>query len=80
MGELPEELAEAWERLREIASELGPQRIYASGKAVMLARRVCFCFMRVKKAALEVCNFLPEAVTHPWITGGTAAPARWGCR
>jgi len=73
MGELPEDLAEAWERLREFASELGPQRIYASGKAVMFARRVCYCFVRAKKAALELCLFLPEEVTHPWIHGVKAA-------
>jgi len=73
MEELPEELAEAWERLREVASELGPQRIYASAKAVMFARRVCYCFVRAKRAALEVCIFLPETVAHPWIRSVKAA-------
>jgi len=56
--DLTEDLREAWERLRETAAGLGQQRIYASGHAIMFARKTCYFFVRPKKQFLEVCVFL----------------------
>ena len=56
--DLPEELREAWARLRETAADFGQQRIYASGHAIMFARKTCYFFVRPKKQFLEVCVFL----------------------
>ena len=60
--DLTEELRDAWERLRETAADLGQQRIYASGHAIMFARKTCYCFVRPKKQFLEVCVFLGHTV------------------
>ena len=38
--DLPEDLRDAWERLREAASDFGDQRIYASGTAIMFSRDI----------------------------------------
>jgi len=60
--DLTEDLREAWERLRETAADLGEQRIYASGHAIMLARKTCYFFVRPKKQFLEVCVFLGRTI------------------
>ena len=60
--DLPEELQEAWARLRDTAADFGPQRIYASGHAIMFARKTCYFFVRPKKQFLEVCVFLGRTV------------------
>jgi hypothetical protein len=60
--DLPEDLREAWARLRETAAGFGQQRIYASGHAIMFARKACYFFVRPKKQFLEVCVFLGRAV------------------
>ena len=60
---LDEDLREAWERLREAAADLGEQRIYASHHSIMFSRRTCYCFVRPKKAYLEVCVFLDHPLT-----------------
>lgn len=60
--DLPDDLRDAWERLRETAAEFGEQRIYASGKAIMFARRVCYAFVRPKRSVLELVVFLGRAV------------------
>lgn len=65
--DLPEELLEAWQRLRETAAEFGEQRIYASHSSIMFARRVCYLFVRPKARYLEVCIFLGRAVHAPQI-------------
>lgn len=70
---LPEDLREAWERLRETAVEFGEQRIYASHKSIMFSRRACYCFVRPKRNHLEVCMFLDRAVTAPQIRSVVAA-------
>jgi uncharacterized protein DUF5655 len=57
-GDLPEDLREAWERLRETAVSFGPQRIYASHSSIMFSRTSCYFFVRPKKNFLEVCVFL----------------------
>lgn len=55
---LDEDLKEAWFRIREFASSLGEQRIYASGKAIMFSKKVCYFFVRPQKSYLEVVIFL----------------------
>jgi len=60
--ELPEDLHDAWERLRETAVEFGEQRIYASHHSIMFARRACYFFVRPKQKYLELCIFLGRAL------------------
>lgn len=55
---LPEDLRDAWERLRETAASFGDQRIYASHKSVMFSRNSCYFFVRPNRKFLEVCIFL----------------------
>lgn len=55
---LEEDLREAWLKIREFGHSLGEQRIYASGKAIMFSRKVCYFFVRRKKSYLEVVIFL----------------------
>jgi hypothetical protein len=59
---MPEDLREAWERLRETAAGFGQQRIYASGHAIMFARKTCYFFVRPKQRFLEVCVFLGRTI------------------
>ena len=61
-GDLPEDLKEAYERLRETVVEFGQQRIYASHHSIMFARKSCYFFVRPKKSFLEVCVFLGRTV------------------
>lgn len=65
--DLCEDLQEAWDRLRETASELGEQRIYASHNSIMFSRKSCYFFVRPKKNFLEVCVFLGRPVNAPQI-------------
>ena len=65
--DLPEDLREAWERLRDTAAEFGEQRIYASHNSIMFSRKSCYFFVRPKKSFLEVCVFLGRAVRSPRI-------------
>jgi hypothetical protein len=71
--ELSEELTEAWQRLRESAVEFGDQRIYASHKSIMFARKSCYFFVRPKRTYLEVCIFLGRAVNAPQVRKVVAA-------
>ena len=64
---LPEDLQDAYERLREAAVEFGGQRIYASHNSIMFSRRVCYCFVRPRRKDLEVVVFLGRVVTAPQI-------------
>ena len=66
-NDLTDDLREAYERLRESAAELGDQRIYASGKAIMFARRVCYAFVRPQRNSLELVVFLGRAVRSPHV-------------
>ena len=66
-ADLSEDLRDAWERLRETAAEFGPQRIYASHKSIMFARRSCYFFVRPKRSFLELCVFLDTPVTAPQV-------------
>jgi len=63
--DLPEDLREAWERLRETAAGFGDQRIYASHNSIMFSRKSCYFFVRPKKSFLELCVFLPRGLKHP---------------
>jgi len=55
---LPEDLRDAWERLRETAVEFGEQRIYASHNSIMFSRTACYFFVRPKRSYLESFFFL----------------------
>ena len=66
-ADLSEDLRDAWERLRETAAGFGDQRIYASHKSIMFARRSCYFFVRPKKSHLEVCVFLERPVNAPQV-------------
>ena len=65
--DLPENLREAWERLRDTAADFGEQRIYASHNSIMFSRTSCYFFVRPKKSFLEVCVFLPRALKAPQV-------------
>jgi uncharacterized protein DUF5655 len=65
--ELSEDLKDAWERLRETATEFGPQRIYASHNSIMFSRKICYFFVRPKKKYLEVWFFLGRKLENPLI-------------
>jgi hypothetical protein len=65
--DLPADLQEAWQRLRETAVGFGDQRIYASHKSVMFSRKSCYFFVRPKRAFLEVCVFLGRTVRAPQV-------------
>ena len=62
IAKMDEDLADAFHKIRAFATELGEQRIYASEKAIMFAKRICYLFVRPKKSYLEVCFFGPEAM------------------
>jgi len=66
-ADLSEDLMDAWERIRETASEFGNQRIYASHKSIMFSRKACYFFVRPKKKFLEVYFFLGRTIKHPLI-------------
>ena len=70
---LTEELRDAWDRLRETAAGFGEQRIYASHKSILFARKTCYFFVRPKKAFLEVVFFLDRTVKAPQIRKADAA-------
>ena len=65
--DLSEDLQDAWDRLRETAADFGEQRIYASHKSIMFARKVCYFFVRPKRTFLEVCVFLRRTVRAPQV-------------
>jgi len=56
--DLPEDLRDAWERLRETAVEFGEQRIYASHHSIMFSRKACYFFVRPHRRRLELVFFL----------------------
>ena len=71
--DLSEDLRDAWERLREAASELGDQRIYASHNSIMFARKTCYAFVRPKRSFLELCIFLGWTERSPRIRRAVAS-------
>jgi hypothetical protein len=64
---LPENLQEAYERLRETAASFGEQRIYASHKSIMFSRKSCYFFVRPNPRFLEVCVFLGRSLKAPQV-------------
>jgi hypothetical protein len=71
--DLPEDLRDAWERLRETAADLGEQRIYASHNSIMFSRKTCYFFVRPKSKYLEVCVFLGRALKAPQVRRAVAS-------
>jgi Domain of unknown function (DUF5655) len=69
--DLHDDLQDAYDRLRGAAVDLGEQRIYASHHSVMFSRRACFCFVRPRRAWLEVCLFLGREITGPIVRSAT---------
>lgn len=65
--ELPDDLREAWERLRETAVSFGEQRVYASHKSIMFSRNSCYFFVRPKRSFLELCVFLGRTLKVPQV-------------
>ena len=65
--DLAEDLQDAYERVREAATEFGEQRIYASGSCIMFSRTACYFFVRPKRNHLELCIFLGRAVKAPQV-------------
>lgn len=65
--DLPEDLRDAWERLRETAVTFGEQRIYASHKSIMFSRRSCYFFVRPSRRYLELCVFLRRSLEAPQV-------------
>jgi hypothetical protein len=66
-SDLPEDLQDAWQRLRETAVEFGEQRIYASHHSIMFSRKVCYFFVRPKRTCLEVCIMLARPLRAPQV-------------
>jgi hypothetical protein len=71
--DLPEDLRDAWDRLRETAAAFGEQRIYASHHCIMFSRRACYFFVRPKTKALELCIFLGRTVNAPRVRRAVAS-------
>lgn len=69
--DLHEDLQDAYDRLREVAVDFGEQRIYASHHSIMFSRRACYCFVRPRRAWLEVCVFLGREVKAPLVRKAT---------
>src|SRR5215469_7166148 len=65
--DLPEDLRDAWERLRETAVSFGEQRVYASHHSIMFSRKSCYFFVRPKRKYLELCVFLGRRLEAPQV-------------
>jgi len=65
--ELSDDLRDAWERLRETATDFGEQRIYASHNSIMFSRKACYFFVRPKRRFLELAVFLGRVVKAPHV-------------
>jgi hypothetical protein len=65
--DLSEDLQDAWARLRETAADFGEQRIYASHRSIMFARKSCYFFVRPKRKYLELCVFLGRRLKAPQV-------------
>jgi hypothetical protein len=71
VGNLNEELREAWIKLRAFGASLGAQRIYASHNSIMFSKKICYFFVRPRKSFLEIWIFLPREVEGLKATRGT---------
>lgn len=65
--DLPEDLRDAYARIRETAVDFGEQRVYASLNSIMFSRTACYCFVRPKKSFLELVVFLGRALKAPQV-------------
>ncbi len=65
--DLPDDLRDAWERLRETALEFGDQRVYASHHSIMFSKDVCYFFVRPKPKYLELCIMLGRPIKAPQV-------------
>jgi hypothetical protein len=65
--DLPEDLRDAWERVREAALAFGEQRVYASHHSIMFSRKSCYFFVRPKTKYLELCVFLGRRLRTPHV-------------
>ncbi|HYI94057.1 MAG TPA: DUF5655 domain-containing protein [Bryobacteraceae bacterium] len=65
--DLPDDLRQAYDRLRETAASFGEQRIYASHKSIMFSRKSCYFFVRPNRKYLEVCMFLGRSLKAPQV-------------
>lgn len=74
---LPEDFRDAWLKLREFAEALGDQRIYASGRAIMFSRKVCYFFVRPKKTYLETVIFLTRQNPVPGFKISETTKTKW---
>ena len=74
--DLSEDLRDAWERLRETATSFGEQRIYASHKSIMFARKACYFFVRPRRSTLEVVFFLGRRLKAPQVRRSDPASQR----
>lgn len=74
---LDEDLRDAWQALKKAASSLGPQRIYASGWAIMFAKKHCYLFVRPKPKYLETCIFLPHEIGYPEVKSRAVAKNKY---
>ena len=76
--DLSEDLRDAWERIRETATEFGDQRIYASHNSIMFSRKACYLFVRPKAKHLEVCLFIGRALKDPRVRKPTpTSKTKW---
>ena len=69
--EMSEDLRDAWLKLRAFANGLGEYKFHTSAKAMMFTRRLCYMFVRPKKAYLEVTFFSPDEIAHPQVAKAT---------
>lgn len=65
--DLPEDLRDAYDRLREAAADFGEQRIYASHHSIMFSRKACYFFVRPRPRRLEVVFFTSRPIKAPGI-------------
>ncbi|MBI3293202.1 MAG: hypothetical protein HYZ71_00565 [Deltaproteobacteria bacterium] len=72
-AELSNDLKDAWERIRETAAEFGEQRVYASHRSIMFARKHCYFFVRPNKNRLEICFFTGKTIKNSRIKKSEAS-------
>ena len=65
--DLPEDLRDAYQAIREAAVEFGEQRIYASHHSIMFSRKACHFLVKPRRKFLEFWMFLGRAVKAPQV-------------
>lgn len=65
--DLPEDLQDAYQAIREAAVEFGEQRIYASHHSIMFSRKACHFLVKPRRKFLEFWVFLGRAVKAPQV-------------